>query len=331
MNTTNREQPNLDFLLQKLNHSDPDTQEEAALEIAKIGQNNQVLSSALLNHLQTNNPSFKGAIIYSLGELGSNEAIPALMELLDSSDEEIRWATVEALEKIGSNEIVPKIIACLEKESVPDIRGALVRTLGNFYTEETLLTLYKYAECDDDTFVRRSASKSLQKIARAYGITDTTGEKVWFYVRERLDSLVSGVAEELRNAWEPVYSPKGGAVAMGFAIPMVGAFAGNQLMFRGFKKHLTIEGEPYELTIRCRDRATNTWDFFLEPSHPWQSIPEGYQLRLLTESLEIFAEEETEEDEKILSIENLQLQSGQQLIWETEPKPDDYQPEVLCF
>lgn len=331
MNTTNREQPNLDLLLKKLNHSDLNTKEEAALEIAKVGQNHQLLSSALLKHLQTNDLSLKGAIIYSLGELGSNDAVPALMELLDSSDEEIRWATVEALEKIGSNEIITKIIACLEKESLPDIRGAIVRTLGNFHTEETLLTLYKYAECDDDTFVRRSASKSLQKIARAYGITDTTGEKVLFYVREWLDSLVSGVVEKLCNAWEPVYSPKGGAVAMGFAIPMLGALAGNQLMFRGFKKHLTIEGEPYKLTIECRDRATNTWDFFLEPSQPWQSIPEGYQLRLLTESLEIFEEEEADEDENILSIENLQLQSGQKLILETEPKPDDYQPEVLCF
>ena len=94
MNTTNREQPDLDLLLQKLNDSDSDTQEEAALEIAKIGQNNQVLSDTLLNHLQTNDPSLKGAIIYSLGELGSNEAVPALMELLDSSDEEIRLATL---------------------------------------------------------------------------------------------------------------------------------------------------------------------------------------------------------------------------------------------
>jgi len=329
MNITNREQPNLDFLLQKLNYSDPYTQEEAALEIAKIGQNNQVLSSALLNHLQTNDLSFKGAIIYSLGELGSNEAIPALMELLDSSDEEIRWATVEALEKIGSNEIIPKIIACLEKESFPDIRGAILRTLGNFYTEETLLILYKYAECDNDTFVRRSASKSLQKIARAYGINDTD-----------LESSLSNKSSQMRE-WKPLEWLKKGIselaqtignweeIIVSSTIPIVipmGEGEGTTVSHSGFKKSLSIAGEPYELKIICQDRDHAIWNFRLQRSQPSAKIPAGVKLRLIDQDGNDFLRNEHQAEEAVeyLSVE-VQLEPGEGLIWQIEPEPDDYQ------
>lgn len=61
-------------------------------------------------------------------------------------------------------------------------------------------------------------------------------------------------------------------------------------------------------------------------------IPAGFKLRLLSEDLQAF---DGSEDIAVEAVEHLclelDLDPGESLVWQIEPTPDDYQPEVLQF
>ncbi len=95
-------------------------------------------------------------------------------------------------------------------------------------------------------------------------------------------------------------------------------------------KQLTIAGQPYELKILPME--ADTWRFELRSLALGAMIPSGFTLRLLTEDGQGF---EGNEDTATTPVEMLylevELESGEGLIWEIEPTPEDYQAEVLRF
>ena len=99
----------------------------------------------------------------------------------------------------------------------------------------------------------------------------------------------------------------------------------------GLAKKLAIAEQPYELRILPLAEAGG-WRFELCCLTPGCMIPEGFKLRLLTEDLESFEGNEdiaTEPVEK-LCLE-VDLEPGEALVWQIEPIPDNYRPEVLQF
>jgi Protein of unknown function (DUF1822) len=95
-------------------------------------------------------------------------------------------------------------------------------------------------------------------------------------------------------------------------------------------KQLTIANQSYELKII--PVAADTWGFELRSLVLGGMIPTGFTLRLLTETgLEFVGNEDTANT----TVESLYLEvaldTGEGLIWEIEPTPDDYQAEVLYF
>ena len=99
----------------------------------------------------------------------------------------------------------------------------------------------------------------------------------------------------------------------------------------GLAKQLAIAEQSYELRILPLAEAGG-WRFELGCLTPGCMIPTGFKLRLLTEDLEGFEGNEdiaTEPVEK-LCLE-VDLESGEALVWQIEPTPDNYQPEVLQF
>ncbi|MEM7761920.1 MAG: DUF1822 family protein [Cyanobacteria bacterium P01_A01_bin.40] len=99
----------------------------------------------------------------------------------------------------------------------------------------------------------------------------------------------------------------------------------------GLAKKLIIANQPYELKILPLEEA-GSWRFELSCLTPGCMIPPGFKLRLLTEDLEAF---EGNEDIATTAVEHLSLEvdleSGESLIWQVEPMPNNYQPEVLQF
>jgi hypothetical protein len=101
----------------------------------------------------------------------------------------------------------------------------------------------------------------------------------------------------------------------------------------GLAHPLSIAGQPYEL--RILPLATDDgriWRFELQNLSPGGRIPVGFVLRLLTEDLQPF---ENNEDIATTVVDQLfvevALTPGEGLIWEIEPTPDYYEQEILRF
>ncbi len=92
---------------------------------------------------------------------------------------------------------------------------------------------------------------------------------------------------------------------------------------------LTIVGSAYEL--RIFPKGHDLWRFELH-SATSKPIPPGFKLRLLTEDLLPFA---NNEDTSLTEIDRLyldvRLSPGDGLVWEVEPQPDLFDREILRF
>lgn len=99
----------------------------------------------------------------------------------------------------------------------------------------------------------------------------------------------------------------------------------------GVAKQITIANQPYELRILPLTEE-GAWRFELRSITLGGMVPAGFQLRLLTESLQPF---EGNEDIATEPVEQLflevDLDAGEGLVWQIEPTPDDYRQEVLHF
>jgi len=98
-------------------------------------------------------------------------------------------------------------------------------------------------------------------------------------------------------------------------------------------RQMVIAGQPYELRVIPRGNPEQrTWRFELRNASMGARIPSGFKLRLLTEDLQDF---ENNEDEATTAVEHLfvevALEPGEGLVWEVEPTPENYDREILRF
>jgi hypothetical protein len=101
----------------------------------------------------------------------------------------------------------------------------------------------------------------------------------------------------------------------------------------GLSRQLTIAGNAYELRILAvQNKGEGVWRFELRPATLDDKIPQGYILRLLTETGEAFEGNEdvaTKADDRLYIEVALNPEEG--IIWEVEPQPDNYSREILRF
>ncbi len=98
-------------------------------------------------------------------------------------------------------------------------------------------------------------------------------------------------------------------------------------------RRLAIAGQIYELLIIPQDEPDATiWRFELRNAAIGAAIPGGFKLRLLTEDLQPFP---NNEDVATTAVEQLYvevaLEAGESIVWEIEPFPDNYNWEILKF
>ncbi len=101
----------------------------------------------------------------------------------------------------------------------------------------------------------------------------------------------------------------------------------------GLSRQLIIADDTYELRIFPNGAPeSRIWRFELQSVTPGSQIPVGFKLRLLTEDLQPF---ENNEDTAINPVDILYLEvilePGEGLVWETEPISEDYEREILWF
>ncbi|MBD2343596.1 DUF1822 family protein [Anabaena subtropica] len=101
----------------------------------------------------------------------------------------------------------------------------------------------------------------------------------------------------------------------------------------GLSRQIIVAGNTYELRVFPQGNSDEgIWRFELRSANPENMIPVGFQLRLLTEDLEAFP---NNEDIATTPIEELYVQvilkSGEGLVWEVTPVPEGYEREILRF
>jgi hypothetical protein len=98
-------------------------------------------------------------------------------------------------------------------------------------------------------------------------------------------------------------------------------------------RKLAIAGQLYELAITPQNQPNSRhWRFELRHTTIGALIPGGFKLRLLTEDLQPFP---NNEDIAPTAVEKLYievaLEPGEGIVWEIEPLPDNYDREILKF
>lgn len=101
----------------------------------------------------------------------------------------------------------------------------------------------------------------------------------------------------------------------------------------GLTRQIRVAGHTYELRIFPKGASKDhVWRFELRSTTPGGQIPAGLKLRLLTEDLQAF---ENNEDTARTPVHMLYLEvilePGEGLVWETEPISDDWEREILRF
>ncbi len=98
-------------------------------------------------------------------------------------------------------------------------------------------------------------------------------------------------------------------------------------------RQLVIAGQSYELRIIPQSVGQSTiWRFELRNIAVGAAVPGGFQLRLLTEDLQPFP---NNQDIATTAVEQLfvevALEPGEGIVWEIKPLPENYDQEILRF
>lgn len=167
----------ISHLVNALKHDNDTVRYHAIFALEKIGK-------AAIPHLVT---VLEGEerrdwllVVFSLGNIGSEEAISYLVKVLEYQgidDIGIRNNTVVALGDIGSEKAIPCLVKALEYINPYDIfdivRGSTIKALKKIGTEEAISALRKALHHKDDT-VRCFAKEALKDIDDPYGFLNET-------------------------------------------------------------------------------------------------------------------------------------------------------------
>ncbi|MDZ8092223.1 MAG: DUF1822 family protein [Nostoc sp. DedQUE05] len=101
----------------------------------------------------------------------------------------------------------------------------------------------------------------------------------------------------------------------------------------GLSRQIKVAEQTYELRIFPKSTSEDyVWRFELRSTTVDGQIPAGFKLRLLTEDLQTF---ENNQDTATTPVDMLYLEVilelGEGLVWEIEPTPEDYDREILRF
>ncbi|NJO42899.1 MAG: DUF1822 family protein [Cyanobacteria bacterium CRU_2_1] len=219
------------------------------------------------------------------------------------------------------NEVTQAVLAPLPALPLPQVENLITR-LGN---PEVILPRLEIPFAMWGALIEHSGWRQ-RVYHQRLGITESWSVSQW------LRSGVSELAQQLgwqRDEFQPGLVGARGAEA---------TEAPGSLLSR----QLTIANQPYELRVIPQvapDRFQGSvWRFELRRSvsegatPEEQQIPRGVKLRLLTEDLQPF---ENNEATALRAVNHLYvivaLAPGEGLVWEIEPTPENYEREILRF
>ena len=113
------------FVIEDLNASE---RRRAAENLGKLGS--EAAIPALLNAIEHSDYHVRRGAAEALGKLGSEVAIPALLNAIADSDGHVSWIAEEALVKLGSDAAIPALLQKIEHSDYY-VRRSAARVLGS--------------------------------------------------------------------------------------------------------------------------------------------------------------------------------------------------------
>ncbi len=148
-------------LLTQLRSAHPATRSLAANALGEIGSKDAV--AALIELVKTDSSAARGDAIEALGKIGSPAAIETMLPLARSGSVSLRKKTIAALSQIDDKRVVDTLVAGLT-DQYEEIRQIAATGLGNVGSKEVIPILERVAQTDANSDVRDAAINSIEQI-----------------------------------------------------------------------------------------------------------------------------------------------------------------------
>jgi hypothetical protein len=251
------------------------------------------------------------------------------------------YATHEQLKTKGSYDVRDRTYALDKEDLIPDLNILWVtrQLCPTETTRSVVAPLQSLTLAQADNLIQRLGNPSitLPRLAVPFtmwgALLEHGGWRQRLYERRQglpeqwsvLNWLANGISDLAQQAgWvqmEPQSSLAGGRGVQEQLEPLM-------------LKRLDIAGQQYELRVLPQGKSEEQrWRFELRNVALSKQIPAGFKLRLLTEDLQPF---ENNEDRAITPVDLLYIdvafsEPAEGLVWEVEPLPNNYQREILRF
>ena len=115
-----------------------------------------------VGHLLVENEDLRSAAVDVLGNLGSPDAVPFLVQAAGDPEEDVRSRVAHALGKLGDASAVPALIEMLQDQRWP-VRANAAQSLGNL-GESSARPALEQMRADPNEHARNAADAALQKL-----------------------------------------------------------------------------------------------------------------------------------------------------------------------
>jgi len=155
--------------LQQLQSPKERVRSQAALSLGWIGDNSVV--PALIRALKTD-PSAKvrANAAMSLGQLGNDETVQVLLKCLADTDAFVRGIVIYSLGLMKAQQAIPALLKILSNDPDKETRMAAADALAQLNSEVVIQPLIKAYLSDPEKDVRDEAFDSLRRLARVFNI-----------------------------------------------------------------------------------------------------------------------------------------------------------------
>jgi HEAT repeat protein len=165
---------NRDQLSDTIRNGTTEQKRDALFQIRNL--KSEIASRTALPALTDKEPIVRATAASSVTFLPKSQAVKSLVPLLEDRDEFVRRETAYALGSIESAEAAPPLLNLLRKEKIIEVKSAAVVGLGqsgNPSAVEPLLGILKARPNEDTEFLRRSAARSIGRIAQIVRTSDS--------------------------------------------------------------------------------------------------------------------------------------------------------------
>ncbi len=192
----------LDQLSTAIANGNTEQKREALFQIRNL--RSETASRIAVPALRDSDPIVRATAVASVVDLPKQEAVVVLTPLLDDRDAFVRKETAYALGRVESPDAAAPLIRLLQREEDLEVRAAATIGLGptgNPTGVEPLLTILKRRPSEETEFLRRSAARSVGRIAQLMN----TGSGYTVTPQNFLPDKYKKIAEENLTAGRPEF------------------------------------------------------------------------------------------------------------------------------